>query len=83
MQMMPLFHQFNKPNYSIEAFVHLTNVLAAWPIAIRKMWTRNCTVNINGEPGKGMAVDEFVEQEVVRPLKLYTSGIYIYILFIL
>ena len=74
MQMMPLFHQFNKPNYSVEAFVHLTNILAVWPIAVRRMWTRNCTVNINGEPGRGMAVDEFVEQEVVRPLKQYTSG---------
>ena len=66
MQMMPLFHQFNKPKYSVEVFVHLTNLLAVWPIAIKRMWMKNFTVNINGEPGKGMAVDELAEQEVVR-----------------
>ena len=47
------------------------NVVAKWPSLIRKIIRYNCSVNLSGTVGSGIALDEFVESQIVRPLKAY------------
>lgn len=74
MLMMPLFAQLQKRNYWTEAFVHLVNLLAAWPLFTRKILQTNCSVSVKGAYGHNIALDEWVESYLVRPLKNYASG---------
>ncbi|KAJ7376892.1 hypothetical protein OS493_031771 [Desmophyllum pertusum] len=74
MVMLPLFSQLQKRNYWTEAFVHLTNITAAWPLATRKILQSNCSVNVKGRKGHNIALDEWVETYLVQPLKNYASG---------
>ena len=70
-EMLPLFAAFNKKNYKNEAFVHIINFTALWPLAHREMFRRNCTVNAKGKYGHNFAIDEYMETFVVKPIKLY------------
>lgn len=74
MIMLPLFAQLQKRNYWTEAFVHVVNVTAAWPYAIRKILERNCSVSVTGKSGHNIGLDEWVEAHLVQPLKNYASG---------
>ncbi len=74
MILLPLFAQLQKRNYCTEAFVHIINVIAAWPYAIRKLLEKNCSVSVTGKSGHNIALDEWVETYLVRPLKSYASG---------
>lgn len=74
MVMLPLFAQLQKRNYWTEAFVHLVNVIAAWPFATRKILQNNCSVSVKGREGHNIALDEWVETYLVQPLKNYASG---------
>lgn len=78
MMMLPLFAQLQKRNYWTEAFVHCTNFIAAWPLAIRKLLQNNCSVSVKGRDGHNIALDEWVETYLVQPLKNYASGRLIY-----
>ena len=66
-----VFLQFRKPNYSKEAFVLIVNIVNKWPRLIREIIRHNCSVNLSGTVGSGIALDEFVESQIVRPLKAY------------
>ena len=74
MLMLPLFAQLQKRNYWTEAFIHIVNLIAAWPIATRKILEKNCSVSISGKMGHNIALDEWVEAYLVGPLKNYASG---------
>ena len=70
----PVFAQSSKNNYLAEALCHLTNIVCVWPPFIRDMMRQNCSVNISGKSGHNIALDEFVETYVIKPLKMYASG---------
>jgi ankyrin repeat protein len=72
--MLPIFAQLNFRNYWTEAFVHVVNFTALWPLAFREMVKRNSTVNLNGKSGHNLDLDEYVETHIVRPLKTYVTG---------
>ena len=74
MLMLPLFAQLQKRNYWTEAFVHVVNLVAAWPQATRELLQHNCSINVKGRKGHSLALDEWVESFVVLPLKKYASG---------
>ena len=74
MLMLPLFAQLQKRNYWTEAFVHVVNLVAAWPLATRKLIQHNCSINVKGKQGHCLALDEWVETYMVLPLKKYASG---------
>lgn len=70
----PLFAQLGKKNYMAEAIAHLVNIVAVWPPAIRNMMRQNCSVSVKGNQGHSIALDEYVETYIVKPLKMYASG---------
>lgn len=72
--MLLLFAQSQKRNYWTEAFVHVVNFSAAWPLATRKILQSNCSVSVHGKQGQNIARDECVETYLVQPLKNYASG---------
>ena len=76
MLMHPLFAQSNKRNYHTEAMVHIINFVAAWPLALRELLRRNCSISLNGKEGHNLALDEWVESFVVQPMKNYATGLY-------
>ena len=74
MIMHPLFAQSNKRNYHTEAMVHIVNFLAMWPLATRELLRKNCSISLNGNQGRNLALDEWVESCVVQPMKNYSTG---------
>lgn len=74
MMMLPLFAQAQKRNYWTEAFIHVVNLIGAWPIATRKVLQNNCSVSVKGREGHNIALDEWVETYLVQPLKNYVTG---------
>ena len=74
MIMHPLFAQSNKRNYHTEAMVHIVNFLAMWPLATRELLRKNCSISLNGNEGRNLALDEWVESCVVQPMKNYSTG---------
>ena len=74
--LLPVFAQLGFRNYWTEAFVHVVNFTALWPLAFRHMTRANSTVNLSGKPGHNVDLDEYVETYIVRPLKTYVSGKY-------
>ena len=74
MVMLPLFAQAQKRNYWTEAFVHVVNLIGAWPIATRMILQNNCSVSVKGREGHNIAHDEWVESYLVQPLKNYATG---------
>lgn len=75
MVMLPLFAQLQKRNYWTEAFVHVSNIVAAWPLATRLILQNNCSVSVKGREGHNIALDEWVETYLVQSLKNYASGL--------
>lgn len=71
--MAPVFYAMNKKNYKDEAFVHIVNIVANWPLALRETLRRNRTVSLTGRPGHDLADDEFVEERLVRRTKTYAK----------
>ena len=53
--------------------------MGKWPLAFRRPIQRNCAVNISGNVGSAIELDAFVEAEIVKLLKVYVSGMYVYI----
>ena len=73
--LLPVFAQLQFRNYWTEALVHIVNFTAVWPIAFREMMRRNCSISLSGKEGHCLAMDESVEEHLVKPLKAYVSGI--------
>jgi len=71
----PLFAQSNKRNYHTEAMVHIVNFVAAWPLALRELLRKNCSISLNGKDRHNLALDEWVESCVVQPMKNYATGL--------
>lgn len=69
-----LYAQVGKTNYRDESLSHLTKVIAKWPLAYRKMYQRNRTINLDGRQGKQLAGDEWVEDHLVAPVKRYANA---------
>ena len=69
-----LYAQVGKTNYRDESLTHLTNVLGKWPLAYRKMYQRNRTINLDGRQGKQLAGDEWVENHLAAPVKRYANA---------
>jgi hypothetical protein len=74
--LLPVFAQLGFRNYWTEAFVHVVNFTALWPLAFRHMIRANSTVNLGGNAGHNVDLDEYVETYIVRPLKTYVTGKY-------
>ena len=74
--LLPVFAQLGFRNYWTESFVHVVNFTSLWPLAFRRMVKQNSSVNLSGKRGHNLALDEYVETYVVRPLKTYASGMF-------
>ena len=71
----PLFAQSNKRNYHTEAMVHIVNFVAAWPLALRELLRKNCSISLNGKDGHNLALEQWVGSCVVQPMKNYATGL--------
>ena len=71
--MLQLFCAMRKINYKDEIFSHIINFTGEWPLAIREMYRRNMSISMKGRRGHNVAIDEYVETAVVRPLKVYSK----------
>jgi hypothetical protein len=69
-----LFCQVGKINYRDEAFAQIVNSIAKWPLAYRKLYQQNGTVNLSGNVGRQLAGDEWVEEYLVRPVKQFARA---------
>jgi hypothetical protein len=72
--LLPIFAQLQFRNYWAEALVHVVNFSTVWPLAFREIIKRNCSVSLYGKDGHNLAMDEFIEEHLVKPLKTYVSG---------
>jgi nitrate/nitrite transporter NarK len=73
--LLPIFAQLQFRNYWTEALVHVVNFTAVWIIAFREMMKRNCSISLSVKEGHDLAMDEFVEEHLVKPLKShYVTG---------
>ena len=66
--MHPLFMQSNKWNYAAEAMVYILNLTAHWPLSVRELLKKNCSVSLNGKAGHNIALDEWVKMCIVQPM---------------
>ena len=69
----PIYCQLGYRNYFTETFRHVFNMLAKWPKVARCILWDNCSINLSGNKGHAMELDAFVETEVVKPIKMYSS----------
>lgn len=72
--LLSTFAQLQFRNYWTEALVHVVNFTTVWPLAFREMMKRNCSISLSGKNGHDLAMDEFMEEHFVKPLKTYVSG---------
>ena len=70
---LPMYAQLGFCNYFAEVFCHVVNSLAKWPSATQMLLLNNCCVNLLGKKRHRIELDAYVESEVVKPLKNYTS----------
>ena len=61
-----MYCQLGYMNYFTETFRHVFDMLAKWPKVAR-------SINLSGNKGHAMELDAFVETEVVKPIKMYSS----------
>ena len=73
---LPIYAQLNFTNYYTETFIHMINFMGKWPLTFHRLIWRNCAVNLSGNVGSAIELDAFVEAEIVKPLKVYVSGMY-------
>ena len=69
-----LFCQVGKINYCDEAFTQIVNSIAKWPLAYRRLYQQNRTVNVSGNVGRQLAGDEWVEEYLVQPVKQFARA---------
>ena len=68
-----MFCALNKKNYKDEAISHIANFIALWPKPIHEMFRRNMSISLKGRKEHNLALDEFVETVMVRPLKIFSK----------
>lgn len=73
MVMLLLFAQAQKHSYWTEAFVRIVNLIGARSVATHKVLQNNCSVSVKGRGGHNIALDEWVETNLVQPLKNYAT----------
>ena len=71
---VPTYAQLGFKNYFQETFRDVININAKWPEVAWNILQDNCCVNLSGKEAKEIEMDAYVESEVVRPLKVYSSG---------
>ncbi len=69
-----LFTAVGETNYRDESFTQVVNSVAKWPLAYRKLYQQNRTINLDVKKGSHLAGDEWVEEFLVRPIKQYASA---------
>ena len=74
MTLPALYIQVGKTNYKDEAFTQFVNSIAKWPVAYRKMFQMNKTINLDGKKGRQLAGDKWVEDYLVHPIKQFASA---------
>ena len=74
MTLPALYIQVGKTNYKDEAFTQFVNSIAKWPVAYRKMFQMNRTINLDGKKGRQLAGDKWVEDYLVHPIKQFVSA---------
>ena len=70
---LPAFLQLQKKNYFTDALVYAVNFKANWPLLLRCMLQQNSSISLSGTPGHNIALDEYIESEIVCPLKKYST----------
>ena len=73
MKLLCLFPPLNKKDYRDEAFVHIVHFTTTWPLALREMFRSNCSIAVKGRKNHNMAIDEYVESMVVKPMNEYAK----------
>lgn len=73
MKLLCLFSSLNKKNYRDESFVHIVHFTTTWSLAMREMFRQNCSIAVNERKHHNMAIDEYVESMVVKPMKEYSK----------
>ena len=64
-----------KENYFSSAFGHCVNVFYAWTALIRDVVRDHSSILVTGRDSHMLiAVDEYVESRLVKPLKMYATG---------
>jgi hypothetical protein len=69
-----IYGPMQKKNYFSSAFVHCVNVCYAWSPLIRDLVRTHFSVAVKGRNGHNIAMDEYVETYLVKPLKMYATG---------
>ena len=69
-----IYGPLQKKNYYVCAFVHCINFCYKWPALLRSVVRKNFAVSVRGQPGHSLAMDEYVESRMVKPLKMYATG---------
>ena len=66
------FTQLGLRNYYTETFIHV-NFTQKWPLAFRHILQNNCSINLSGKMRKGIELDGWMEENIVKPTKKVTS----------
>jgi hypothetical protein len=69
-----IFGPLQKKNYSSSAFVHCVNFCYAWSRLTRDLVRNHFSIAVKGRVGHNIAMDEYVETYLVKPLKMYATG---------
>ena len=69
-----VYGPMQKKNYFASAFVHCVNFCYDWPLLIRELVQNHFSIAVKGKVGHNLAMDEYVETYLVKPLKMYTTG---------
>jgi hypothetical protein len=69
-----IFGPMQKKNYFCSAIVHCVNFCYAWPRLIRDVVRDYSSISVSGRDDHMLAVDEYVESRLVKPLKMYATG---------
>ena len=71
---MLLFSQMRKMNYFLSALNYAVNFTTRWSVFEHTIVNRSFSVSVSGKPGHNIAIDEYVETYLVKPLKVYATG---------
>jgi hypothetical protein len=71
---LQIYGPLKKKNYFAAAFVHCVNLNYAWAPLLRDLVSAHAFISVRNVSGHMLAVDEYVETFMVRPLKMYVTG---------
>ena len=73
MKLVFLFSSLNEKNYTDESFVRIVHFTTTWPLAMWEMFRQNRSIAVKGRKHHNMAIDEYVESMVVKPMKKHSK----------